>query len=317
MKFKTISYENEEIANQYKEQKYYKIIILIIASHGEGQPHYDLFKKCWEEYMNRFPDVKCFFLYSDENIESDIFVNANSITHKSKECLVPGILHKTTAAKYFCHKKIKYDYLLRTNLSSFVHIPNLLIYLESKEREQLWITNLEILGLINDDNMIAYDEILAKLKAENENNIIPDYTIENWKTYTKALSTYYNIENIEQNKVFKFLSGSFYILTPDLIKEYLYKIITDDEFVDSIITTIPDDVAISAIIQKKSIQSSNNFRCYNTVSISKICYDLETEYDDEFVHIRNRTDMYYGNRMIDMENMKNQIKKFYNPNFEV
>ena len=108
-----------------------------------------------------------FFLYSDENIETDIFVNSNSITHKSKESLVPGILYKTTAGKYFCHKKIKYDYLLRTNLSSFIHIPNLLKYLETKERSQLWITNLEILGLINDENMVAYDEILAKLKAEN------------------------------------------------------------------------------------------------------------------------------------------------------
>jgi hypothetical protein len=316
MKFKSISYENEEIANEYKEQKYYKLIILIIASHGEGQTHYDLFKKCWEEYMNRFPEVKCFFLYSDENIESDILVNKNSITHKSKESLVPGILHKTNAGKYFCHKKFKYDYLLRTNLSSFIHIPNLLKYLETKERNQIWITNLEIMALINDDNMTAYDEILAKLKSENENNIIPEYTIENWKKYTNALRKYYNIENIEMNKVFHFLSGSFYILTSDLIKEYLYKIITDDEFIDNVITTIPDDVAISAILQKNSTQLSNNFRCYNTVNVSKICYELETEYKDDLVHIRNRTDMYYGNRLLDMKNMLNQIKKFYNPNFE-
>ena len=316
MKFKSISYENEEIANVFKEQKYYKLIILIIASHGEGQTHYDVFKKCWEEYMSGFPEVKCFFLYSDENIESDIFVNANSITHKSKESLVPGILYKTTAGKYFCHKKFKYDFLLRTNLSSFIHIPNLLTYLETKERSQLWITNLEILGLISNDNMTAYDEILAKLKEENENNIIPDYTIENWKTYTNALRKYYNIENIEMNKFFYFLSGSFYMLTPDLIKEYLYKIIRDDEFKDNIITTIPDDVAISAIIQKNSSQLSAKFRCYNTVNVSKICYILENEYNDDLAHIRNRTDMYYGNRLIDMQNMINQVKKFYNPNFE-
>ena len=316
MKFKTISYENEEIANEYKDQKYYKLIILIIASHGEGQTHYDLFKRCWEEYMNRFPEVKCFFLYSDENIETDIFVNANSITHKSNESLVPGILYKTTAGKYFCHKKFKYDFLLRTNLSSFIHIPNLLKYLETKERSQLWITNLEMLGLISNDNMTAYDEILTTIKAENENNMIPDYTIENWKKYTKSLSKYYNIENIEQNKFFKFLSGSFYMLTPDLIKEYLNKIISDDDFINSEIINIPDDVAISAILQKNSKQTTSNFRCYNTINISKICYELETEYNDELVHIRNRTDMYYGNRNIDMKNMTNQVKKFYNPNFE-
>ena len=312
MKIKTISYENEEIANEYKEQQQYKIIILIIASHGDGQEYYDLFKKCWEEYMNRFPEVKCFFLYSDETIESDILINKNSITHKSKECLTPGILHKTNAGKYFCHKKFKYDYLLRTNLSSFVHIPNLLNYLETKERNKLWITNLEIMGLISDTNMIAYEEILAKLKSQNENNIIPDYTIDNWKKYTKVLSKYYNVENIENGKQFHFLSGSFYILTSDIVKEYLHKIITDVEFMNNEIITIPDDVAISAILQK----NKTSFKCYNTINISKICYEIEKDYSDDLVHIRNRTDMYYGNRLIDMKNMINQVKKFYNPNFE-
>ena len=58
---KTIKYETEEIANEYKEKnKHYKIIILIIASHND---HYDVFTKCWEEYMNNFTDVKSFFFY--------------------------------------------------------------------------------------------------------------------------------------------------------------------------------------------------------------------------------------------------------------
>jgi hypothetical protein len=54
----------------------------------------------------------------------------------------------------------------------------------------------------------------------------------------------------------------------------------------------------------------------NTVSQCKRCDKLETEYSEELIHIRNRTDMYYGNRLIDMQNMINQVKKFYNPNFE-
>ena len=312
MKFKTITYENEEIANEYNGKKYYKLIILIIASHGDGQTHYDLFKKCWEEYMNRFPEAKCFFLYSDENIESDIYVTANSITHKSKESLVPGILFKTNAGKYFCHKKFKYDFLLRTNLSSFIHIPNLLKYLDTKYEPRIWITNLEVMGLINDNNMDGYNELLEKLKAENINNIIPEYTVENWKRFTRAMKIYDNNESLEQKKIFHFLAGSFYILTPDIIKEYLSDILIDDNFINNSIVNIPDDVSISAILHKQS----KGFKCYNTISISKICYNLETEYKEDLVHIRNRTDMYYGNRLLDMQNMVNQVKNFYNPIFE-
>ena len=312
MKFKTISYENEEIANEYKDKKYYKLIILIIASHGEGQTHYDLFKKCWEEYMNRFPDVKCFFLYSDESIESDIFINKNSITHKSKESLVPGILHKTNAGKYFCHKKFKYNFLLRTNLSSFVHIPNLLKYLETREQKNIAISNLEIMGLISDNNMKAYDRIISELRAMNANSIIPENTIENWKRFTKAIGKYYNKSNIEDAQIFHFLAGSFYILSHDLVTKYLYNIIIDDDFINNDIIHIPDDVSISAILQKLS----KSFLVHNTASQSKICDKLETEYSEDLIHIRNRTDSRFGNRIIDKINMTNQVKKFYNPNFE-
>ena len=312
MKFKTISYENEEIANEYKEKKYYKLIILIIASHGEGQTHYDVFKKCWEEYMNRFPEVKCFFLYSDENIESDIFVNVNSITHKSKESLAPGILHKTNAGKYFCHKKFKYDFLLRTNLSSFIHIPNLLKYLETKTRVNIAISNLEIMGFISDDNMKAYDKIISDLRKSNPKAGIAPQTIENWKHFTKAIGKYYNNPNIEDVQIFHFLAGSFYILSRDLVTKYLYNIINDDNFINNDIIHIPDDVSISAILQKITY----SFLVNNTNSQSKICNKLETEYSEDLIHIRNRTDMYYGNRLLDMQNMTNQIKKFYNPNFE-
>jgi hypothetical protein len=312
MKFKTISYENDALANEYKEKKYYKLIILIIASHGEGQSHYDVFKKCWEEYMNRFPDVKCFFLYSDENIESDIFVNKNSITHKSKESLVPGILHKTNAGKYFCHKKFKYDFLLRTNLSSFVHIPNLLKYLETREQKNAAVTNLEIMGLISDNNMKAYDKIISDLRKNIPNACVPEQTIENWKRFTKAIGKYYNRTNIEDAQIFHFLAGSFYILTHDLVTKYLYNIIMDDDFINNDIIHIPDDVAISAILQKLS----QSFLVNNTVSQCKICDKLETEYNEELIHIRNRTDSQFGNRIIDKINIKNQVKKFYNPNFE-
>jgi hypothetical protein len=56
--------------------RHYKIIILIIAS--ENEP-YSTFVKYWEKYMNLFPEVRCFFLYSNPEIDYDVIVNENSI----------------------------------------------------------------------------------------------------------------------------------------------------------------------------------------------------------------------------------------------
>ena len=189
---KTIKYETEEIANEYKEKnKHYKIIILIIASHND---HYDVFTKCWEEYMNNFTDVKSFFLYSDENIDSDILISKNAITYKYKEDYIPGILYKTIAGFYFCNKKMSYDYIVRSNLSSFIHIPRLLNYMEDKEKTNIVASSSEIIPLTSETNTIALNETIERLKFEN-NNIkinIKDSVIENWKNFTKTLSKFFS-----------------------------------------------------------------------------------------------------------------------------
>lgn len=110
---------------------HYKLIILVIASHSHD---YDLFSKQWSRYMNKFPDVRAFFLYSDVTIDSDILIQDDKITYKYAEWFEPGILYKTIAGMYICNKLFTYDHLFRTNLSSFVHIPRLLSYLDGASK---------------------------------------------------------------------------------------------------------------------------------------------------------------------------------------
>jgi hypothetical protein len=158
MRLKTIKYESEEVANEYKEKKHYKLIILIIASDAH---HYEVFKKCWMEYMNKNENIKSFFLYSNENMDTDIYVTKDSITYNCKESLIPGILYKTIAGYYFSQKKLSYDFMLRTNLSSFINFPQLLTYLDNIEKNNVWVSNLELMPFISDTNMNAYDEVLT------------------------------------------------------------------------------------------------------------------------------------------------------------
>lgn len=310
MRLKTIKYESEEVANEYKEKKHYKLIILIIASDA---PHYEVFKKCWIEYMNKNENIKSFFLYSNENMDTDIYITKDSITYNCKESLIPGILYKTIAGYYFSQKKLSYDFMLRTNLSSFIIFPNILKYLNSIEKKNIWVSNLELMPFISDTNMNAYDEVLENLRKKDKHAVIPGKTVENWKYFTSVLGKFYNNDDIFSNKIFYFMAGSYFILSNDIIKQLLYEVFVNNILDKNNIISIPDDVAISALLQWPTFTQPT---ILDSQKNSLICNKIEENYRDDLIHIRNRTDLYYGNRDIDMKNMINQVKKFYNPNFE-
>jgi hypothetical protein len=313
MNLKTIKYENDKLAKEYNiknGKKHYKMIILIIASSAE---HYNIFTKCWLEYMNKFDEVKSFFLYSDVNIDTDIYITENAITYKCEESLIPGILYKTIAGYYFCEKKFTYDYILRTNLSSFVHIPRLLKYIKNIEVTNSVFTNMELIPLFNDDNNTALLETIEMMKQQNPNAIIPKNVIENWKKFTIILSEFYDNKNLIDCKNFYFFPGSFFIISKNVINRILFGILRENILEKANITTTPDDLAISAFVFKYF----QNINTINTNDFSRRCENIETEYNEKIFHIRNRTDMYHGHRNIDVKNMINQVKKFYNENFEI
>jgi len=313
---KTIQYDNEQLAEEYNTKngkKHYKIIILIIASPAE---HYNVFKQCWLEYMNKYDEIKSFFLYSDENIDSDIFISEHAITYKCEETLIPGILYKTIAGYYFCEKKFTYDYMLRTNLSSFIHIPRLLKYIEGHENEgksNKVFTNLELIPLFNDNNNIALLETIENMKKQNPNAIIPNNVIENWKKFTIILSDFYDNKNFISNKNFYFFPGSFFLISKNIINRIIVGILKNNILDKGNIKTAPDDVAITAMV----FLYFNNVNVINTNDFTKRCEKIETEYSETTFHIRNRTDMFFGNRDTDIKNITYQVKKFYNEDFEI
>ena len=208
-----ITFKTSELQEQIINDKtHYKVIILIIASHNEA---YDLFKLCWKEYMNSFQNVKSYFLYSDPNIENDVYITEDTITHKSVESVVPGILFKTTAGMSFCNNYFSYDYLLRTNLSSFYHIPRLLSYLET--RPNLNYAGSQFYNLPNDPSKF------------NEQKIVNEHL------------------GIELNDKFIFLHGAGFILSKDVVDNYINVLITNYDKLKPILL-LPDDVAISIIL---------------------------------------------------------------------
>lgn len=101
-----------------------KLIVLAIASHS---PTYDRFAKIFKAYMNSRPWIKSFLVYGGSG---PFRVTEDEIHVPVVESLIPGILHKTLWAMRYVIQNFEFDYLLRTNLSSFWILDRIPPYLE-------------------------------------------------------------------------------------------------------------------------------------------------------------------------------------------
>ena len=300
---KTIKYANINIKNEFRLKKHYQLIILIIASRSK---YYDIFAYCWLQYMNTFPNVRSFFLFSDENLEHDLLIDEHSITYKCAESYIPGILFKTIAAERFCQKYMSYDYILRTNLSSFIHIPRLSNFLSKQPKNDFLFGNIEYFPLaLEDKDFDENDQCINKVIKYNK---------ENWKSHTCILKDFYGYKKFfENNKNFYFLVGYFIIMSSDVVDKLLHEIFTNNILTKCNLYKIPDDLVISAIVQMEHIQPKNLIIA-NPYSL--ICNNLQEPktFDEKIFIIRNRTDYYYKDRNTDVMNFVNQVRYFYNLN---
>lgn len=298
---KTIKYANNKIKNEFRSKKHYNLIILIIASRSK---HYDIFAYCWLQYMNSFPNVRSFFLFSDENLEQDLFIDEHSIIYKCKESYIPGILFKTIAAERFCQKYMSYEYILRTNLSSFIHIPRLVHFLLKQPKSDYLCGSIEYFPLaLEDKDFDENDQCINKVIKFNK---------ENWKSHTAILKDFYGYKKFfENNKNFYFLVGYFIIMSSDVVDKLLHEIFTNNILIKNDLYKIPDDLVISAIVQMEHIQPKNLVLA-NPYSI--ICNKIQDPktIDENIFLIRNRTDYYYKDRNTDVMNFVKQVRYFYN-----
>ena len=209
------SFSTKELFEKIKDDNTnYKLIILVIASVSES---YNLFVECWKEYMNIFPEVKAYFLYSDPTLESDVMIYDNLILYKGNETLVPGIFQKTLCAMNFCQKHFSYDYIIRTNLSTFLHIPRLLDYLSDKPKENFFAGHY---------------------------NQLPDINTQALKQ--TLVNTY--LEKIVNEK-FIYMHGTGIILSKDIVGKLIHEYKNNYQSIQTVFE-LPDDVLISLIMYK-------------------------------------------------------------------
>lgn len=103
-----------------------KILVLIIAS--DDLPVYVKEQKIWRAYMHLDPEhIEAYFMKSNPNLETDCKIDGDTIWTKTVDSISPGLLNKTIASMEILQPRLEeFDYVLRTNLSSFYVFPKLL-----------------------------------------------------------------------------------------------------------------------------------------------------------------------------------------------
>lgn len=155
------------------------IIFLIISS--SDIPVYNLMKNIIDMYCEKskktYP-LKHFFVEFNENINENIILDKNTIIIKGTESVIPGIALKTLISIEYINDHYKYDYIIRTNLSSFWNIPHLYKLFKNIRKDKL------LAGIIIDNDLrqhlgrgILYQHGRKKVPFISGTGIIISYDI--------------------------------------------------------------------------------------------------------------------------------------------
>lgn len=109
--------------------KMVKLVLFIIDS--DTEPVYAYNRDVWKSYMHSDPDICSFFVRMDKSAPEAGELRGDTLFFKGQEGFIPAILDKTIAAFEYAQSHLQFDFLLRTNLSSFYIFPELKRLLET------------------------------------------------------------------------------------------------------------------------------------------------------------------------------------------
>jgi hypothetical protein len=115
-----------------------KLLVLIIAS--DNHPAFLELQEIWRSYMHLDPEhVKAYFIKGDPDLKKPSLIKGDILYTKGLDSYQPGILKKTVLSLEALSDKLEaYDYVLRTNLSSFYDFPKLLKTLDTLPKEKCY-----------------------------------------------------------------------------------------------------------------------------------------------------------------------------------
>lgn len=180
-----------------------KVLVLIIAS--DNTEAYLELQKVWRSYMHSDPEhVEAYFIRGNPNLSTPYEIKGDDLFVKTEESYTPGIFNKTVLSmEVFLPKMKEYDYVIRTNLSSFYVLPRLLNFLKSQPKEKYysgiqmhlppqWNPQFGLVNFVSGAGIILSSDLVEMLVREKEevfklNTIMPDDVLIGWFFQNKAI----------------------------------------------------------------------------------------------------------------------------------
>lgn len=185
-----------------------KLLVLIIDS--ENLPVYKQLRKIWRSYMHYNPEqVESYFIRGNPNLSRSHIIENDIIWSKTQESYIPGILNKTILSLEAMIPRINdFDYILRTNLSSFYVFPRLLKVLNKSPRSRFILSG----GFVSPfDNSLKcphgcgyiISRDLAELIIKNKSQILTSPQANAWPDDVVTCEFFYknNLHKINDKKI--------------------------------------------------------------------------------------------------------------------
>jgi hypothetical protein len=129
--FVAIIFSCAQLIAQTANNTHNKLLVLIVDS--DNDPIYAKLRYIWSLYMHSDPEhVEAYFIRGNPDIPAPYLIEGNTIFLQIENSRVPGIVMKTVMALEALSPRIgtEFNFVLRTNLSSFYIFDRLLKYLK-------------------------------------------------------------------------------------------------------------------------------------------------------------------------------------------
>jgi len=250
-------------------------------------------------YIHNNLDVNVYFITFDENLSENIKIVNDIIYIKGKESYI-NILYKTIKSLEYIINflDIKYDYIIRTNISTIIHFDNLINYLDTIPKTDIYVGGkLEVL------NWILQPHEISEKKMHERINFIG-------LKYIQGFGIIFSYDVIK--KILMYSNLIEYDIVDDvklglIIKTYCPETYTNIEKIPFTKVTYNEINSESIFIRNKT--SNRLTDIYNMRNIVNNLYDIKYPNYEKIIHITNKT-------LDKLENIKNQWL-FLNPDYKI
>ncbi len=159
-----------------------KVLMLIIAS--DQLPVYLKLQKIWSSYMHSDPEhIEAYFIRGNQDLPTNYEIKDDIIWSKTAEGWIPqsaGILNKTILSiEALLPRLEEFDYVIRTNLSSFYIFPRLLEFLKTLPRKRCYCgSNTGIGSPIGSGCGFIMSRDVAKMLVKHKQHLLDNASAE-------------------------------------------------------------------------------------------------------------------------------------------